>query len=135
MPPEVPSVRVPRGCINLKKRVTANQERYIAPRHYHRRRLNALAHGLQGGWGGWPTGNGKKLNSSQAQLARQHAWLLLNFFLFPVGHPPHPPCTLCAHFPTFLHQPASAANFGVSSRFCKRKYQVTLSKGVITPQK
>ena len=24
--------------------------------------------------------------------ARQHAWLLLTFFPFPVGHPPHPPC-------------------------------------------
>ena len=24
--------------------------------------------------------------------ARQHAWLLLYFFPFPVGHPPHPPC-------------------------------------------
>ena len=22
----------------------------------------------------------------------QHAWMLLNFFPFPVGHPPHPPC-------------------------------------------
>ena len=47
---------------------------------------------VQGGWGGWPTGNGKKLSSSQAQLRKQHAWLLLNFFPFPVGHPPHPPC-------------------------------------------
>ena len=28
--------------------------------------------------------------------ARQHAWLLLNFFQFPVGHPPHPPCSLVA---------------------------------------
>ena len=26
-------------------------------------------HRLQGGWGVWPTGNGKKLNSTQAQLA------------------------------------------------------------------
>ena len=26
--------------------------------------------GLQGGWGGWPTGNGKKLSSSQAQLGQ-----------------------------------------------------------------
>ena len=25
---------------------------------------------LQGGWGGWPTGNGKKLSSSQAQLGQ-----------------------------------------------------------------
>ena len=48
---------------------------------------------IQGGWGGWPAGNGKKLSSSQAQLARQHAWLLLTFFPFPVGHPPHLPCT------------------------------------------
>ena len=35
---------------------------------------------------GWPTGYGKKLSSRQAQL-RQHAWLLLSFFPFPVGHP------------------------------------------------
>ena len=32
---------------------------------------------------GWPTGYGKKLGS----WARQQAWLLLNFFSFPVGHP------------------------------------------------
>ena len=25
---------------------------------------------IQGGWGGWPTGNGKKLSSSQAQLGQ-----------------------------------------------------------------
>ena len=25
---------------------------------------------VQGGWGGWPTGNGKKLSSSQAQLGQ-----------------------------------------------------------------
>ena len=25
---------------------------------------------LQGGWGGWPTGNGKKLSSCQAQLGQ-----------------------------------------------------------------
>ena len=25
---------------------------------------------VQGGWGGWPTGNGKKLSSSQAQLGK-----------------------------------------------------------------
>ena len=29
---------------------------------------------LQGGWGGWPTGNGKKLSSCQAQLG-QATWL------------------------------------------------------------
>ena len=23
------------------------------------------------------------------------AWQLLSFFLFPVGHPPHPPCIYC----------------------------------------
>ena len=23
---------------------------------------------IQGGWGGWPTGNGKKISSSQAQV-------------------------------------------------------------------
>ena len=25
---------------------------------------------VQGGWGGWPTGNGKKLSSCQAQLGQ-----------------------------------------------------------------
>ena len=25
---------------------------------------------LQGGWGGWPTGNGKKLSSCQTQLGQ-----------------------------------------------------------------
>ena len=25
---------------------------------------------IQGGWGGWPTGNGKKLSSCQAQLGQ-----------------------------------------------------------------
>ena len=25
--------------------------------------------------------------------ARQHAWLLLTFFPFPMGHPANPPCT------------------------------------------
>ena len=29
-----------------------------------------LDHPVQGGWGGWPTGNGKKLSSCQAQLAQ-----------------------------------------------------------------
>ena len=33
---------------------------------------------------GLPTGNGKKLSCSQAQLGQ--AWLLLSFFPFPVGH-------------------------------------------------
>ena len=41
---------------------------------------------------GWPTGNRKKLSSSQTQLSRQHAWLLLKFFPFPVGHPEHEHC-------------------------------------------
>ena len=43
---------------------------------------------VQGGWGGWPTGN--KLSSSKAQLGRA------TFFPFPVGHPHHPPCMLCS---------------------------------------
>ena len=34
---------------------------------------------IQGGWGGWPTGNGKKISS----CARQHAWLLFTFFHWP----------------------------------------------------
>ena len=40
---------------------------------------------LQCSCSGRPTGNGKKLSSSQAQLGRQHAWLLLNSLPFPVG--------------------------------------------------
>ena len=35
---------------------------------------------LQGGWGGWPTGNGKKLSSSQAQLG-QSTCLAVAYFL------------------------------------------------------
>ena len=30
------------------------------------RPVRALDMGVQGGWGGWPTGNGKKLSYSQA---------------------------------------------------------------------
>ena len=55
---------------------------------------------IEGGWGGWPPGNGKKLSSCQAQ---QHAWLLLNLFPFPVGHPPHPPCSLMQKLCQFLN--------------------------------
>ena len=29
---------------------------------------------VQGGWGGWPTGNGKNVNSSQAQLGQATCW-------------------------------------------------------------
>ena len=36
--------------------------------------------GPQGGWGGWPTGKGKKLSSSQAQLG-QAACLAVAYFL------------------------------------------------------
>ena len=32
-------------------------------------------------------------DAAQHSWARQHAWLSLSFFPFPVGHPPHPPCT------------------------------------------
>ena len=48
---------------------------------------------LQCSCSGRPTGNGKKLSSSQAQLGRQHAWLLLSFFPFPVGYPELEHCT------------------------------------------
>ena len=34
----------------------------------------------------------RNLAAARHSWARQHAWLLLNFFPFPVGHPPHPPC-------------------------------------------
>ena len=30
----------------------------------------AMSHSVQGGWGGWLTGNGKKLSSCQAQLGQ-----------------------------------------------------------------
>ena len=46
---------------------------------------------VQGRWGGY----GKKLSSSQAQLG-QATCLAVAYFLFfpfPVGHPPHPPCS------------------------------------------
>ena len=63
-------------------------------------------HSLQGGWGGWPTGNGKDLAAARLSWARQHAWLLLILFPFPVGHPPHPPCTsiLFSHTIAFPHR-------------------------------
>ena len=32
--------------------------------------FTSLKHHIQGGWGGWPTGNGKNVNSSQAQLGQ-----------------------------------------------------------------
>ena len=38
----------------------------------------------------------RNLAAARHSWARQHAWLWLTFFSFPVGHPPHPPCTL--HF-------------------------------------
>ena len=62
---------------------------------------------LQGGWGGWPTGNVNKLSNSHACCFLNCAWLLLNFFPFPVGHPPHPPCTymncIAILFPELMH--------------------------------
>ena len=42
---------------------------------------------------GWPTGYGMKLNFSQGQLG-QAAWLAVNFFPFPVGHPMSAGCRL-----------------------------------------
>ena len=48
---------------------------------------------VQGGWGGCPTGNGKKLAAARHSWARQHAWPLLSFFPFPVGHPMSAGCT------------------------------------------
>ena len=35
-----------------------------------------------------------KLSSSQAQLGQATCLLLLTFFPFPVGYPPHPPCSV-----------------------------------------
>ena len=46
---------------------------------------------LQGGWGGWPTGNGKKLSSCHAQLGQVTCLAVAYFFLFHAGHPLHPP--------------------------------------------
>ena len=48
---------------------------------------------VQGGWGGCRTGNGKKLSKSQACCLAQLCLAVAYFFPFPVGHPPHPPCT------------------------------------------
>ena len=42
---------------------------------------------------GWPSGNGKEVSCSQAQLGIQQAWLLLTFFPFSVGHPMSAGCT------------------------------------------
>ena len=39
---------------------------------------------IQCGWGGWPTGNGKKLSSSQAQLGLATC-LAVTYFLFISG--------------------------------------------------
>ena len=52
---------------------------------------------VQGGWGGCRRGNGKKLSNSQACCLAQLCQMLLNFFQFPVGHPPHPPCSAFRH--------------------------------------
>ena len=41
------------------------------------------------------------LVAARHSWARQHAWLLLSFFPFPVRHPPHPPCTFKTEM--FLH--------------------------------
>ena len=35
------------------------------------RRISHHVGSVQGGWGGWPTGNGKKQSSSQAQLGQE----------------------------------------------------------------
>ena len=44
---------------------------------------------VQGGWGGWPTGNGTKVSNSQACCLAQLCLAAAYFFPFPVGHPPH----------------------------------------------
>ena len=49
---------------------------------------------LQGGCGGWPTGKGKKVSKSQACCLAQLCLAAANLFPFPVGHPPHPPCSV-----------------------------------------
>ena len=41
--------------------------------------------GIQGGWGGWPTGNGKKLSSCQAQLGQATCLAVAYFFSISCG--------------------------------------------------
>ena len=36
----------------------------------HQYGVTTAGNTVQGGWGGWPTGNGKKLSSCQAQLGQ-----------------------------------------------------------------
>ena len=38
--------------------------------HQGKKELPSSSDLVQGGWGGWPTGNGKKLSSSQAQMGK-----------------------------------------------------------------
>ena len=42
--------------------------------------------GPQGGWGGWPTGKGKKLSSSQAQLGQATCLAVASFLSISCGH-------------------------------------------------
>ena len=58
--------------------------------------------------GGWPTGNGKKLSSSQAQVGQATCLLLFRFFPFPVGHPMSAGCRKppsCCSTVECVHQP------------------------------
>ena len=44
--------------------INEDLKRRVVERHHQ------IQYSVQGGWGGWPTGNGEKLNSSQAQLGQ-----------------------------------------------------------------
>ena len=47
---------------------------------------------------GWPTGNGKKLSCARLSWARQHVWVQLSFFPFPVAIL-CPKAVYCTSFP------------------------------------
>ena len=50
--------------------LTASVKMVVVKRAPPRPRPPRALYTIQGGWGGWPTGNGKKLRCSQAQLGQ-----------------------------------------------------------------
>ena len=55
------------------------------------------AAGLQGGWGGWPTGNGKKLGQATWLLGNMLGCSLISFHFLLAIHPIRPVQALVHH--------------------------------------
>ena len=76
---------------------------------------------VQGGWGGWPTGNGKKLSNSQACCLAQLCLAAAKFLSISCGPSTHPPCT----FPSFTGN----GRIGQMRRTsCSVNYSITCAK-------